>query len=254
MDSSIWPKAIEKLMKKIIKPKNSLKNAAMLEKKILYKRACDALLAGVRIRDPNKVFIRGKLKCGIGVEIDVGVIIEGKVNLDAGVKIGAHSILKNVEIGAHTQVNPFSIIEDSIIGSNAFIGPYGRVRPGSKIGNFSQIGNFVEIKKSKLGSHSRVNHLAFLGDATLEKNVTIGAGSITCNHNGSGINKTKINEGVYIGSGCELVAPISIGKNATIGAGSTITKDVPAGKLTIARSRQQTIKDWKRPVMKKVAR
>ena len=225
----------------------NLLDLAMLERGVLFERACAALLSGIRIRDPNRVAIRGELHCGSGVEIDVDVIIEGKVTLGDGTRIGASSILINSTIGANTRVNPFSIVEDAVIGSNSFVGPYGRVRPGSKIGDSAQIGNFVEIKNSVIGSGSRINHLAFIGDATLGKDVTIGAGSITCNHDGVGVSRTEIKAGAYIGSGCELVAPLSIGTNATIGAGSTITQDVPARKLTLARSRQVTVENWVRP-------
>ena len=226
---------------------DNLLDLAILERRILYERACAALLRGIRIRDPNRVFIRGDLHCGSGVEIEIDVIIEGKVTLGEGAKVGANSILINSTIGANTRVNPFSIIEDAVIGSNTFVGPYGRIRPGSRIGDFAQIGNFVEIKNSVVGSGSRINHLAFVGDATLETNVTIGAGSITCNHDGVGVSRTEIKAGVYVGSGCELVAPLSIGENATIGAGSTITEDVPAGKLVLARSRQMAVDNWVRP-------
>ena len=227
-----------------------LLDLALLERKILYQRACDALRSGVRIRDPNKVSIRGTLQCGVGVEIDLDVIIEGLVILADGVRIGAHSIIANATIGAHTLVKPFSIVEDAVVGANTFIGPYGRVRPGSTIGDSVQIGNFVEIKNSGIGNGSRINHLAFIGDAVLEKDVTMGAGTITCNHNGVGSNQTYIRAGAYIGSGSLLVAPLLIGENAVIGAGSTITHDAPAEKLTLARSRQVTSENWKRPVKK----
>lgn len=221
-------------------------DVAALEQKILYQRACAAMLGGVRIRDPRQVFIRGELRSGEGVEIDIDVIIEGRVNLGDGVKIGAHSILSNATIDAHTRVNPFSIIEDAVIGSKSIVGPYGRVRPGSIIANSVQIGSFVEIKNSSIGLGSRINHLAFIGDATIQKEVTIGAGCITCNHSHKGVSHTEIGAGAYIGSGSQLVAPLTIGENATIGAGSTITEDAPAGKLTLARSRQCIVENWPR--------
>ena len=224
----------------------NLLDLSVLESRILYGRACAALLIGIRIRDPRRISIRGDLHCGKGVEIDLDVIIEGQVVLGDGVRVGAGSILINSKVGAGTRINPFSIVEESEIGSGGFVGPFGRIRPGSKIGNSSQIGNFVEIKNSNIGNGARINHLSFIGDATLEAGVTIGAGSITCNHNGAGATRTEIKAGAYVGSGCELVAPLSIGENATIGAGSTITEDVPAGKLTLARSRQVTVDDWVR--------
>jgi bifunctional UDP-N-acetylglucosamine pyrophosphorylase/glucosamine-1-phosphate N-acetyltransferase len=144
------------------------------------------------------------------------------------------------------------MIEDAVIGADTFVGPYGRVRPDSTIGDSVQIGNFVEIKNSDIGSGSRINHLSFIGDASLEKDVTIGAGSITCNHNGMEVSQIQIRAGAYIGSGSQLVAPLLIGENATIGAGSTITHDAPAEKLTLARSRQFTIENWVRPDKKQV--
>jgi acetyltransferase-like isoleucine patch superfamily enzyme len=231
-----------------------LLDLTLLEGKIFFQRACDALRAGVRIRDPNKISIRGTLQCGAGVEIDLDVILEGRVILADGVRIGAHSIIANATIGAHTQVKPFSIVEDAVVGANTFIGPYGRVRPGSTIGDSVQIGNFVEIKNAGVGNGSRINHLAFIGDAVLERDVTIGAGTITCNHNGVGASQTHIRAGAYIGSGTLLVAPLLIGENATIGAGSTITHDAPAEKLTLARSRQVTSENWTRPVKKTVGK
>jgi UDP-N-acetylglucosamine diphosphorylase/glucosamine-1-phosphate N-acetyltransferase len=225
----------------------NLMDLAVLESNILYSRACKAILSGVRVRDPRRVSIRGELRCGSGVELDLDVIIEGVVELGDGVRIGANSIIVNSKIGANTRVNPFSIVEDSVIGSDSFVGPYGRVRPGSVIGNLVQIGNFVEIKNSTVGSGSRINHLAFIGDASLGPHVTIGAGTITCNHNGVDISRTQIESGAYVGSGTLLVAPLHIGENATIGAGSAITENAPAGKLTVARARQRTIEKWIRP-------
>ena len=217
------------------------------EAEILYRRAVEALAAGVRIRDPRSIAIRGQLRCGKDVEIDLHVIIEGTVTLGDGVKVGANCILTSASVGPGTKINPYSMVEGAEIGSDGFVGPYARVRPGSVIGDSVSIGNFVEIKSSTIGSGSRINHLAFVGDATLGKNVTIGAGTITCNHDRRGVARTEIGEGAYIGSGCLLVAPISIGANATIGAGSTITEDAPEGKLTIARTRQATIENWTPP-------
>ena len=222
-------------------------DVSLVETDILYARAIEALARGVRIRDPRSIAIRGELRCGDGVEIDLHVIIEGTVTLASGVKIGANCLLRTTSIGADTTVNPFSMIENAEVGSKCFVGPYARVRPGSVVGDSVAIGNFVEVKNSSIGSGSRINHLAFVGDAALGENVTIGAGTITCNHDRKGVARTEIGEGAYIGSGCLLVAPLSIGAHATIGAGSTITKEAPEGKLTIARSRQVTIENWKPP-------
>jgi UDP-3-O-[3-hydroxymyristoyl] glucosamine N-acyltransferase len=225
----------------------TLLDVSVAETHILYARALEALASGVRIRDPRSIAIRGELRCGEDVEIDLHVIIEGTVTLGSGVTVGANCILKSASVGARTKINPYSIVENAEIGSNSMVGPYARVRPGSVIGDAVQIGNFVEVKNSNIGSGSRINHLAFVGDASLGKNVTIGAGTITCNHDRRGVARTEIGEGAYIGSGCLLVAPLSIGAHATIGAGSTITKEAPEGKLTIARSRQVTIENWTPP-------
>jgi bifunctional UDP-N-acetylglucosamine pyrophosphorylase/glucosamine-1-phosphate N-acetyltransferase len=222
---------------------------AKLEKDISRSRATAAMHRGVRIRDPDSVTIRGELQCGSRVEIDVNVIIEGKVSLGDDVKVGANSVLIDATIGPRSCVNPFSIVERAEVGADTFIGPYGRVRPGCVIGDSVQIGNFVEIKSSEVGAHSRINHLTFVGDAVLGKSVTLGAGTITCNHNRLGSARTVIGDGAYIGSGTELVAPVSIGEGGTIGAGSTITHDTPPGMLTIARARQITI-DRKSPTQR----
>ena len=225
----------------------NLLDIARIEKRISFERARAALLEGVRIRDPDRIAIRGELICGQDVEIELDVIIEGNVTLGDGVKVGTGCILRNASIGSNSRINPYSIVEDAAIGADSFVGPYGRIRPGTTIGDRVQIGNFVEVKQSLVGAGSRINHLAFIGDATIGGNVTIGAGVITCNHDGRCVNPTQIGAGAYVGSGTELVAPLSVGENAVIGAGSTITKDAPGGKLTIARSRQVTIENWLQP-------
>jgi acetyltransferase-like isoleucine patch superfamily enzyme len=220
---------------------------AELERQVLLGRAIEAMKNGIRLHDPATTYIRGNLVCGPGVEIDPNVIIEGDVIFGAGVKIGAHSILRNCQIGDKTSINPFSLVEQSSVGANGFVGPYGRIRPGSVVGDNVQIGNYVEIKNSRIGDGSRINHHTFIGDAILDQKVTIGAGTITCNHDGFGAQQTIIERGAYIGSGCNLVAPLHIGENAVVGAGSTIACDVPAAKLTLARPRQTTIEDWQGP-------
>ena len=224
-----------------------LKDLAQLERGILYGRACRAIEQGTRIRDPHQIAIRGNLQCGVGVEIDLNVIIEGVVRLGDGVKIGANSMLADAIVGAHSVVKPYSIVEGATIGAGTTVGPYGRVRPGSVLADSVQIGNFVEIKNAEVGPGARINHLAFIGDAALGEGVTIGAGTITCNHDGVENVHTVIERGAYIGSGCNLVAPVRIGEAATVGAGSTITRDVPVGKLTLARSQQVTIEGWQGP-------
>jgi len=205
---------------------------------------------GVIFADPSRVDIRGDLACGKNVVIDINVIFEGSVKLDDNVSIGANCILEDSVIGSSSKIKPFSLIEGATIGSNTFIGPYGRIRYGTILEDFVQIGNFVEIKNSVVKSNSRINHLSFIGDSDLGSSVTIGAGTITCNHNGIKINRTCIGENAYIGSGCNLIAPITIGSNSTIAAGSTLDKDAPCDQLTIARARQKSILPFNRSVKK----
>lgn len=225
----------------------NMQELAEEERSILRKRADEAMQNGTRIRDPERIDIRGKLICGSNVEIDINVVIEGKVILGDNVRIGANCILIGSSIGSGTTINPYSLVEDAVIGEHSFVGPYGRIRPKSELGDHVQIGNFVEIKNATVASGCRINHLSFVGDAKLAKDVTLGAGTTTCNHDGINTNSTVIEEGAFVGSGCNLVAPLTIGANATVGSGSTITDDVPEGQLTLARSRQVTIKNWKRP-------
>jgi bifunctional UDP-N-acetylglucosamine pyrophosphorylase/glucosamine-1-phosphate N-acetyltransferase len=220
---------------------------AELERRVLLERALAQLRRGVRIRDPRTAYIRGTLTCGAGVEIEVNVVLEGRVVLGDGVRIGANSLLRNCAIGARTRVNPFSIVEDSRVGCDGFVGPYGRIRPGNDIGDAVQIGNYVEVKSSRIGAGCRINHHSFIGDAVLGERVTIGAGTITCNYDGFGTHQTVIERGASIGSGCNLVAPVRVGADATVGAGSTISRDVPPGKLTLTRSPQTTLEDWPGP-------
>jgi len=214
--------------------------------KIIMKKCAKKLIAeGVKIFDPGRLDIRGELICGKNVTIDINVIIEGRVELCDNVSIGANCILIDSYIGEDSSIKPFSMIEGAIIGKNTFVGPYGRIRQGTTLGDDVQIGNFVEIKNSFVESNGRINHLSFIGDANLDEGVTIGAGVVTCNHDGIKINKTIIKKHAYIGSGCNLIAPIEIGENATIAAGSTLNIDAPRNKLTIARSKQITKGYWK---------
>ena len=213
----------------------------------LLERACKLSNSGVKVHDPNRLDIRGDLTCGKDVEIDINVIIKGNVVLEDGVYVGASCVLKDCVIGRNSRINPFSLVEDSTVGRDSFVGPYGRIRPGSLISDNVQIGNFVEIKNAKILSKCRINHLSFVGDANLDSGVTIGAGTITCNHDGVNINRTDIGGDAYIGSGCNLVAPIKIAPNSTIASGSTITDDTEGGALTLARSRQTVVRHWKGP-------
>ena len=229
----------------------TIQEKTRVERENFLKKAYQLMADGVIVEDPSRLDIRGVLKCGSGVKIDINVIIEGEVILDDNVSIGANCILKDCSIGNGTQINPFSFIEESVVGKNSFVGPYGRLRPNTLLGDSVQIGNFVEIKNSKIDADTRINHLAFVGDAELAANVTIGAGTIFCNHNGLRINHIKIDEGAYIGSGCNLIAPLKINANSTIASGSTITEDTPKGKLTLARARQVSIESWKGPKSQK---
>jgi len=232
-------------MKKKMFP--DIKERARIEREIFSEKAYELISSGVVIRDPERIDIRGTLTCGENVEIDINVIVEGDVVLRNDVTIGANCILKNCRIGLGAFIKPFSLIDGAEVGEHSFVGPFGHLRPGSIIGNNVQIGNFVEIKKSKIDSKCRINHLSFIGDAKLSQSVTIGAGSITCNHDTLNINQTVIEEGAYVGSGSNLVAPINIGANSVIGSGSTITEDVANDTLTLARSRQVVIENWKGP-------
>jgi bifunctional UDP-N-acetylglucosamine pyrophosphorylase/glucosamine-1-phosphate N-acetyltransferase len=195
-----------------------------------------------------KLDIRGSLKCGKNVKIDINVIIEGDVILEDNVIIDSNCIIKDSVIGSDSKIQANSIVESADIGESCLIGPYARIRPGSILKNHVQIGNFVEIKATMIDTGCKINHLSYIGDAILEKNVIIGAGSITCNFDGTKNNDTYIEKGAFIGSGCQLVAPVRVGQKAMIGAGSTITKDVPAYELTVARSRQAVIKGKRPPI------
>ena len=223
------------------------KHIALRERGVFLEKVYKLMGAGVVVHDPQRLDIRGVLTCGKNVEIDINVIIEGEVVLEDGVYIGSSCILKNCKIGKNSSINPFSLVEDSIVGENSFVGPYGRLRPGSLIADNVQVGNFVEIKNAEIASKCRINHLSYVGDADLAEGVTIGAGTITCNHNGTDINHTSIGKDAYVGSGCNLVAPLKINSKSTIASGSTITKDTPSNALTLARSRQVVVEHWKGP-------
>jgi bifunctional UDP-N-acetylglucosamine pyrophosphorylase/glucosamine-1-phosphate N-acetyltransferase len=188
---------------------------------------------------------------GADVFIDVNCVFEGKVVLADGVRIGANCVLRDCTIGAGTEVQAFSQIEGATIGANARIGPFARVRPETTLADEVHIGNFVEVKNSQLAQASKANHLAYVGDATVGRNVNIGAGTIVANYDGANKHRTVIGDDAHTGSNSVLVAPITVGAGATVGAGSTVTREVPAGKLTVARAKQVTVDDWKRPAKKK---
>lgn len=214
-----------------------------------YQRAVvDSMLQqGVTILDPQRVDVRGKLVCGRDVVIDVNTIFEGDVVLGDGVQVGANSIISNSTIGSGTQILPNCILDQATIGASCEIGPFSRTRPGVEMADQAKLGNFVEVKKSQIGRGSKVNHLTYIGDATIGERVNVGAGTITCNYDGAYKHPTIIGDGAFIGSGVELIAPVEVGEGATIGAGATISKDAPAGELTVERSRQKVVKGWERP-------
>jgi len=203
---------------------------------------------GVTLLDPNRFDLRGTLHCGKDVSIDVNCIFEGEVTLADGVSIGANCVIKEAQIGEGTRIEAFTHMENVRIGSNAKIGPYARLRPGTVLSDETHIGNFVELKNTHMGRGSKANHLAYLGDAQVGAGVNYGAGSITANYDGANKHRTVIEDDVHVGSNCVLVAPVTIAQGATIGAGSTISKPVPAGGLTVARAKQSTLPGWVRPV------
>jgi len=229
---------------------NSKAQLAALERIFQNESAKKLLDQGVTLADMSRIDIRGQLDCGRDVEIDINCIFEGHVQLEDGVKVGAHSILKNVKVAAGSTIAPFSLIEAAEIGKNCRIGPYARIRPGTKLANEVHIGNFVEVKNSTIAVGSKANHLSYIGDSVVGKNVNIGAGTITCNYDGANKYQTIIEDDVFVGSGTQLVAPVTVTRGSTIGAGSTITKDTPPETLTLSRAKQMSIDGWKRPVKK----
>jgi len=210
----------------------------------------ELMLAGVTLFDPNRIDVRGSLVCGQDVVIDLNCIFEGNVQLGEGVSIGPNCLIKNSSIAAHSTIFANSIIEDSTLDENTIVGPFARFRPGTKLLAGAKVGNFVETKNTTVGLGSKVNHLSYVGDAILGENVNIGAGTITCNYDGVNKYKTEIGDGVFVGSNTSLVAPVKIGENATIGAGSTINREIEADQLAIARSKQRNIDGWIKPVKK----
>ena len=229
---------------------NSKAQLSALERIYQNESAKKLLDQGVTLADMSRIDIRGQLDCGRDVEIDINCIFEGHVRLEDGVKVGAHSILKNVKVAAGSTIAPFSLIEAAEIGKNCRIGPYARIRPGTRLADEVHIGNFVEVKNSTIAAGSKANHLSYIGDSVVGKNVNIGAGTITCNYDGANKYQTIIEDDVFVGSDTQLVAPVKVARGSTIGAGSTITKDTPPETLTLSRAKQMSIDGWKRPVKK----
>lgn len=229
---------------------NSRAQLAMLER--LHQRAlADALMAGgVALADPARMDVRGSLQCEQDVSIDVNCVFEGAVQIATGAVIGANCVLKNCTIGMGAQILPFSHIDGASVGAGSRIGPYARLRPGTTLANDCHIGNFVELKNTQVAAHSKVNHLAYIGDATVGSQVNIGAGVITCNYDGANKFRTIIEDRAFVGSDVQLLAPVTVGAGATIGAGTTLTKNAPPEQLTVSRVKQVTVEGWKRPVKK----
>ena len=230
---------------------NDRQNLSEVERIYQQQQAKRYLQAGLTVCDPNRFDIRGSLKHGKDCSIDINVIIEGEVTLGDRVSVGPNTLLRNMTIGDDVEIKANCILEDSSIGELAIIGPFARIRPESEIASLAHIGNFVEIKKSQVGSGSKVNHLSYIGDTEIGADVNIGAGVITCNYDGANKFKTIIGNNAFIGSDSQLVAPVEIGKGATIGAGSTITQNAPDNELTLSRAEQKTRKGWQRPVKNK---
>jgi bifunctional UDP-N-acetylglucosamine pyrophosphorylase/glucosamine-1-phosphate N-acetyltransferase len=229
---------------------NSKQQLAELERVYQREQASRLLASGVTLSDPARIDVRGELVCGRDVSIDVNCIFEGKVTLADGVVVGANCVLKDTTVGARAHILPFCHMDGARIGSESRIGPFARLRPGTELAAHTHVGNFMEIKNAQLGEGSKANHLSYLGDAVIGRNVNIGAGTIICNYDGANKHQTVIEDDAFIGSDSQLVAPVTVGKGATIGAGSTIARDAPPGELTVARAKQISVKGWKRPVKK----
>ena len=232
---------------------NDRAQLAALERIAQQEIARNLLSNGVSLADPARLDVRGKLTCGQDVSIDIGCVFEGAVSLAAGVKVGPNCVLRNTQVGKGVVIQAFSHLDGAMIGDDCIIGPYARIRPGANLANNVHIGNFVEIKNSHLGAESKANHLAYVGDAIVGKRVNIGAGTITCNYDGVNKHQTIIEDDVFIGSDTQLVAPVKVGRGATLGAGTTLTKDAPANQLTVSRTKQVSV-PWQRPEKKVLAK
>jgi bifunctional UDP-N-acetylglucosamine pyrophosphorylase/glucosamine-1-phosphate N-acetyltransferase len=227
---------------------NDKAQLAYLESAWRAQAAHALMLAGVTVADPARLDLRGTVSHGADVFLDVNVVLKGHVVLGDGVRVGPGCVIRDSEIGAGTEVFAHCVIEDAAVGADCLIGPFARLRPGARLARGVHIGNFVEVKNARLGDESKANHLAYVGDCELGKRVNIGAGTIIANYDGANKHRTLIGDDAHTGSNSVLVAPITVGAGATIGAGSTVTDEVPAGKLTVARARQQVIEGWQRPV------
>jgi len=229
---------------------NSKVQLAELER-VVQRRIAERLMEqGVRLADPARIDVRGELVCGRDVFIDVNCVFEGEVHIDEAAEIGPNCVLKNARIGAGARLAAFSHIENAVVGPDNQIGPFARLRPGTELGADVHVGNFVELKNARVAAHSKANHLAYVGDAVIGSRVNIGAGTITCNYDGANKHLTTIEDDAFIGSDTQLVAPVTVGRGATLGAGTTLTRDAPPDALTVSRARQTTIPGWQRPTKK----
>ena len=230
---------------------NSKAQLASLER-IHQNEIAQALLNdGVTLMDPARIDVRGTLTCGRDVVVDVNCVFEGQVQLGDSVQVGANCVLRNASVAAGTRIDAFTLIDDAQIGEANRLGPFSRIRPGTTLAREVHVGNFVEIKNSQIDEGSKINHLSYVGDTTMGKKVNIGAGTITCNYDGANKHRTVIEDEVFVGSDSQLIAPVRVGKGATLGAGTTLTKDAPAGELTISRAKQHTLIGWQRPAKPK---
>jgi bifunctional UDP-N-acetylglucosamine pyrophosphorylase/glucosamine-1-phosphate N-acetyltransferase len=230
---------------------NTREQLAILERAFQRSLAGELMAAGVSIADPDRIDIRGNLSCAQDVSIDVGCVFEGRVQIAERAAIGAYCVIRDSVIGPGSIIAPFTHLDGASIGADCQVGPFARMRSGTRLADRARVGNFVETKNMLLGEGSKANHLTYLGDATIGSNVNVGAGTITCNYDGANKHHTVIEDGAFIGSDTSLVAPVTIGRGATIGAGSTITRDAPPEQLTVARGRQVAVPGWKRPVKKR---
>ncbi|MFM1880372.1 MAG: hypothetical protein RLZZ344_606 [Pseudomonadota bacterium] len=226
---------------------NSQRQRAALERAFQRRIAEGLLDDGVMLADPERFDLRGSLQCGQDVSIDVGCVFEGTVVLGDGVQIGPHCCLKNVRVEKQAHIHAMSLLEDCTIGPSSVVGPFARIRPGTVLAEHSHIGNFTEVKNSHIGPYSKANHLSYIGDASVGAHVNIGAGTITCNYDGASKHKTVIEDHAFIGSDTQLVAPVTVGQGATVGAGTTVTKQVPAQALALSRVRQTNLGQYQRP-------
>lgn len=231
---------------------NSKVQLAALERVWQEHQAEQLMIDGVRLADPARIDIRGALSCGRDVSIDVGCVFEGCVTLEEGVQIGPYCVLRDVTVKAGARIDAFSHLDQAEVGPDAVVGPYARLRPGTALGAGAHVGNFVELKNTQLGKGSKANHLAYVGDATVGERVNIGAGTITCNYDGANKHRTVIEDDAFIGSDSQLVAPVTVGRGATLGAGTTLTKNAPAESLTVSRAKQISLSGWQRPVKQKI--